>query len=572
MKSHIVWIFFLILGIHPSLWAQITFSEIMFNPSTNEYHDEFVEVFNCFENDSITLEGWMLSDGQSIDIILSHTGNKKIAPLSFGVILDGSYFLNSTVYDAQIPENVSVFKIDNNSFGANGLSNSTGETLTLVAPGGDTISLYTYSIDNVEGFSDEKIVLAGDNSPDNWANCRTEGGTPGFQNSVSPFDIDAALRSDAIGIQEPIFAGDKAEITVDIVNAGIHPIADSATVVIYLDHHQINSLKQMKKLLVRIPFLFQSEKNNRVVFQWEDIPAGEHYIRAELEAEWDMNISNNSSIKNIVVLSRAHSVHINEIKFLTQDSEPEWIEFVNCDDDPVFLKSWSVSDLQDTMVIDTAIYIYPGQFKVLAADSLNQIYEIDDSLVIINANLPSLNNTGDEITLHQPAGNWVERIKYTASWLEGEDYRNVSLERINPLLNAAFSDNWGPCVLSQGASPGKKNSIFLTLNKTASHICVTPNPFSPDADGMDDVTVISGVIPEKSVRMRIRIFDINGRLIRTLSDNQYSGSEFRVVWNGRNNSGALMSIGIYIILIEALNDRSGVYMTQKSWVVLAKKL
>jgi len=217
-------------------------------------------------------------------------------------------------------------------------------------------------------------------------------------------------------------------------------------------------------------------------------------------------------------------------------------------------------------------YLSPGQMKVIAKDSLPYFYCIEDSQVILVDDFPTLNNTGDEITLNQPTGNWIERINYTASWLEGEDYRNVSLERINPLLNAAFADNWGPCIRSQGASPGEKNSIFLTLNQTESQINVAPNPFSPDADGIDDATVISGVIPEKSMRMRIRIFDINGRLIRTLSDNQYSGSEFRVVWNGRNNSGSLMSIGIYIILIEALNDRNGVYLTQKSWVVLAKKL
>ncbi len=29
-----------------NIFAQITFSEIMFDVSTNEYHDEFVEIFN----------------------------------------------------------------------------------------------------------------------------------------------------------------------------------------------------------------------------------------------------------------------------------------------------------------------------------------------------------------------------------------------------------------------------------------------------------------------------------------------------------------------------------------------
>ena len=572
MRCHFVLIILLIPGFYMSVTAQITFSEVMFNPSTNEYHDEFVEVFNISEYDSISIDGWIFSDGQSTDMIFSHTNNKKIAPRSFAIILDGSYFKNSTVYDSQIPEHVSVFKIDNNSFGANGLANSSSETLALINSVEDTISIYSYSIDNKEGLSDEKIILDGDNSQANWANCTVQGGTPGSRNSVSPYDIDAALVDDAIQIQEPAFAGDKVEVIVYVSNAGIYPISDSAFILLYSDRCQNKSSEPEEKLLARIPFLFRSENENRVVFQWENVPAGVHYIIAVLVAEWDMNISNNSLCRQFIVLSRASSLHINEIKFLTNVSEPEWIEIVNCADLPVFLKSWSISDMKDTMVIDTAVFVFPGQFKVLAADSLRQIYDIEDSLVIINNKLPSLNNTEDEITLSQPRGGWVERINYSASWLEGEDYRNVSLERINPLLNAAFADNWGPCISSQGASPGMKNSIFLKLNQPEAQISVSPNPFSPDADGMDDVTIISGVIPEKSVRMRIRIFDINGRLIRTLLDNRYSGSEFSVVWNGRNNSGSLMAIGIYIILIEALNDRNGVYLTKKSWVVLAKKL
>jgi hypothetical protein len=555
-----------------SVSGQITFSEIMFNPSTNEYHDEFVEVFNISEKDSISIEGWALSDGQGTDLIISHTGSKKIAPRSFAIILDGSYFLNSTTYDTLIPEGIPVFRIDNNSFGANGLANTIGEPLMLTRHDGDTISLYTYSPDNDEGFSDEKKILDESDTPDNWGNSLVEGGTPGSRNSVSPYEFDAALGANAIEINEPVFAGDNAEIWVQVNYTGVRPISDSAVISLYSSRHWYDEFTDEHNLLARIPFLFQSENENNFLFQWKNVSAGVHFIFASFFADWDMNRSNNSTTKKLVVFSRTVSLHLNEIKFLTGESEPEWIELVNYAADPVFLKSWSISDVRDTMTIDTAVYIHPGQYKVLAADSLSHIYDIEDSLVIINDNFPTLNNSGDEISLNQPMGGWVERINYSIDWLESEEYRNPSLERINPLLNSTLADNWGPCILSQGASPGERNSIFLNLKQSETRINVSPNPFSPDADGRDDATIISGIIPQKSIRMRIRIFDINGRLIQTLSDNYYSGSEFRVVWNGRNNNGALMPIGIYIILIEALNDRNGVYLTKKTSVVLAKKL
>ena len=60
--------------------AQITFSEVMFDVATNEYHDEFVEIFNLSVTDSADAAGWRFSDGTDVDEIIHVYGPGKIPP------------------------------------------------------------------------------------------------------------------------------------------------------------------------------------------------------------------------------------------------------------------------------------------------------------------------------------------------------------------------------------------------------------------------------------------------------------------------------------------------------------
>jgi flagellar hook assembly protein FlgD len=135
-----------------------------------------------------------------------------------------------------------------------------------------------------------------------------------------------------------------------------------------------------------------------------------------------------------------------------------------------------------------------------------------------------------------------------------------------------MAENWGPCVEQSGATPGRINSIYSEVRKGQSKVITSPNPFSPNSDGIDDVTIISGEIPEKSARIRAEVYDIRGRLIQTLKDNRFSGSQFNLVWDGKDVNGRIARIGIYIIFIQALNDRLGVLREMKTTVVLAQKL
>ncbi|MFA6455757.1 MAG: YCF48-related protein, partial [Bacteroidota bacterium] len=70
-----------------------------------------------------------------------------------------------------------------------------------------------------------------------------------------------------------------------------------------------------------------------------------------------------------------------------------------------------------------------------------------------------------------------------------------------------------------------------------------PNPFNP-------ATTIRYALPTNA-NVSIRIFDILGREVRSLMNEQTAAGFHKVEWNGRNNSGLQVASGMYIYRIEA---------------------
>jgi len=70
-----------------------------------------------------------------------------------------------------------------------------------------------------------------------------------------------------------------------------------------------------------------------------------------------------------------------------------------------------------------------------------------------------------------------------------------------------------------------------------------PNPFNP-------VTSLSYDLPEDAM-VNITVFDMMGRVVRTLANGQQSAGYKSLQWNGTNNSGHPISAGLYIYTIQA---------------------
>ena len=72
-----------------------------------------------------------------------------------------------------------------------------------------------------------------------------------------------------------------------------------------------------------------------------------------------------------------------------------------------------------------------------------------------------------------------------------------------------------------------------------------PNPFNP-------TTTISYDLP-KDTKVNLKIYNLYGQEVRTLVNEAQSAGHKSVVWNGRDNSGTIVSSGLYIYRLEAKN-------------------
>jgi hypothetical protein len=76
-----------------------------------------------------------------------------------------------------------------------------------------------------------------------------------------------------------------------------------------------------------------------------------------------------------------------------------------------------------------------------------------------------------------------------------------------------------------------------------------PNPFNPR-------TTIHYVVPGQGERVRLSVFDLRGRLVRTLLDAPLPAGAGSVVWDGVDAAGQVVASGTYLVELTAGRDRA----------------
>jgi hypothetical protein len=69
-----------------------------------------------------------------------------------------------------------------------------------------------------------------------------------------------------------------------------------------------------------------------------------------------------------------------------------------------------------------------------------------------------------------------------------------------------------------------------------------PNPFNPS-------TTFAYSIPS-SGSVGLRIYDVAGRLVRTLVSEAKAPGEYQTTWDGRDGSGSIVASGVYFARLE----------------------
>ena len=158
-----------------------------------------------------------------------------------------------------------------------------------------------------------------------------------------------------------------------------------------------------------------------------------------------------------------------------------------------------------------------------------------DNISLSTNNLPAFATFTDN-------GDGTGSIRFIPTFNDSGTYQNIGLiaaDDGNPVLSDTI---YFTLIV--------RDSIVVEIENldkqipTSFHISQNyPNPFNP-------TTTIKYQIP-KTVDVRIEVFNILGQKVRTLVNARLAPGYYEITWNGTDDTGRVISSGIYIYLIKA---------------------
>lgn len=224
----------------------------------------------------------------------------------------------------------------------------------------------------------------------------------------------------------------------------------------------------------------------------------------------------------------------------------------------------------DTMDISLSLSsLGPGEMYLVASDT--SLPSLIPDVLMLHASALSLPNGGDVACLRHLSGILIDSMAYDQSLHHPDlmETRGVALERVDPDGDSGDTENWTSSVDPSGGTPGRQNSIRLAPLKSTRGVSISPNPFSPNRDGVDDIAAITFDLSSGVSLIRVRIFDRSGFLVRELVKGQLVAGSGTIYWDGLDDLGRRLRLGVYVVLFEAFDDRRSSVEAFKAVVVLA---
>ncbi len=190
--------------------------------------------------------------------------------------------------------------------------------------------------------------------------------------------------------------------------------------------------------------------------------------------------------------------------------------------------------------------------------------------------------TGDETDYVAPTGGLLSsgvNLGWTAgSWYSRDRAYDLSVEpafRDIPHTADTLTVVWRMGAVSGGAAANWQggadeswglDNLTVTLDSGSSAVPRSaagarllgnaPNPFNPS-------TVIAYDLPAGGATVRLDVYDVAGRLVRTLVDGAQQGGRQTAVWDGRGPDGRMQPAGVYCYRLVG----AGVDITRKMMMV-----
>ena len=140
--------------------------------------------------------------------------------------------------------------------------------------------------------------------------------------------------------------------------------------------------------------------------------------------------------------------------------EQEFVEVYNTSNNTFDLAGWTISDGSSTATLPTQP-IAPGEYFIICATANVSLFQSFGTVVGV-AGFPTLNNSGDQITLRNNTATLIDEVIYSDDWYQDptKTTGGYTLELINPVTPCSDAQNWIASNATIGGTPGTQNSVF----------------------------------------------------------------------------------------------------------------
>jgi len=259
---------------------------------------------------------------------------------------------------------------------------------------------------------------------------------------------------------------------------------------------------------------------------------------------------------------------INEILFDPIAPGVDYVELYNNTDKTFDLSTLMLGVIKESfpnpadatlkeIIADSRLFL-PHTYVLLSTNSeiVGQQYDCPTDNFIQMASFPSYANAGGTAVLIGKDGTLVDAVYYS----EKMHYpllkitKGVSLERVAFDHPSMDPNNWHSAAEQvHFGTPGYENSMMQSAEPSNDEISISPDIFSPDGDGYDDACFINYHFDEAGYTMNIYIFNVAGQLVRHLAKGELVGQEGSALWNGLDDNGNRVPIGVYVVVTEVFN-------------------
>ena len=259
---------------------------------------------------------------------------------------------------------------------------------------------------------------------------------------------------------------------------------------------------------------------------------------------------------------------INEILFDPISPCVDYIELYNNTDKTFDLSTLMLGVVRESfpnpadttlkeIVAESRLFL-PQTYVLLSTNSeaVGQQYDCPTDNFIQMASFPSYANAGGTALLMSKTGTTIDAMYFS----EKMHYpllkvtKGVALERVSFDQPSMAADNWHSAAeRMRFGTPGQPNSMMQSTEVSQGEIAIDPEVFSPDGDGFDDACFINYRFDESGYTMNTYIFNVAGQLVRHLAKGELVGQEGSVIWNGLDNNGNRVPVGVYVVLTEIFN-------------------